>query len=315
MRVSIAMATYNGARFIGAQLASFAAQTVVPDELVITDDGSSDDTLAIVEAFAATAPFAVEVHRNPARLGYARNFEKAIGLCGGEIIFLSDQDDVWLEDKIAVVLDCFDANPETMVVINDAMITDGDLIWFGRTQYGIIERSHIPRSGFVQGCCSAHRAAWRKIALPLPDGVQLEGHDEWLNGLAYELGVVTLCRQPLQYYRRHAENASGSVLSDPHGGAMLRALVADGLKDSRPRWIRRAEVLDAMLARIELLGSDRFGAAARNLRRKRDQQRQRIAFCSVPRHRRASAVLRFWRASGYAGSSGWKGAIKDLVRP
>ena len=315
MRVSIAMATYNGARFIGAQLASFAAQTVVPDELVITDDGSSDDTLAIVEAFAATAPFAVEVHRNPARLGYARNFEKAIGLCGGEIIFLSDQDDVWLEDKIAVVLDCFDANPETMVVINDAMITDGDLKWFGRTQYGIIERSHIPQSGFVQGCCSAHRAAWRKIALPLPDGVQLEGHDEWLNGLAYELGVVTLCRQPLQYYRRHGKNASVSVLSDPHGGAMLRALVADGLKDSRPRWTRRAEVLDAMLARIEQLGSDRFGAAARNLRRKRDQQRQRIAFCSVPRHRRASAVLRFWRASGYAGSSGWKGAIKDLVRP
>lgn len=315
MRVSIAMATYNGARFIGAQLASFAAQTVVPDELVITDDGSSDDTLAIVEAFAATVPFAVEVHRNPARLGYARNFEKAIGLCGGEIIFLSDQDDVWLEDKIAVVLGCFEANPESMVVINDAMITDGDLNWFGRTQLNNIETAFLSPSMFVQGCCSAHRAAWKGIALPLPAIDALEGHDEWINGLAFEMQVVTIIRRPLQYFRRHVANASEWVLSNPKGGSTLKALAVHGLGDARSGWTRRAEVLDAMLARIEQLGSDRFGAAARNLRRKRDQQRQRIAFCSVPRHRRASAVLRFWRAGGYAGSSGWKGAIKDLVRP
>ena len=86
--ISIAMATYDGARFVAEQLASFAAQTRLPDELVVTDDGSTDGTLEIVERFAATAPFAVHIHRNPARLGYTLNFSEAVSKCEGEIIFL-----------------------------------------------------------------------------------------------------------------------------------------------------------------------------------------------------------------------------------
>jgi glycosyltransferase involved in cell wall biosynthesis len=91
--ISIAMASYNGGRFIGRQLQSFANQSLLPSQLVICDDGSSDDTVAIVEEFAARAPFDVQLVINPERLGYNRNFAKAIGLCTGDLIFLSDQDD------------------------------------------------------------------------------------------------------------------------------------------------------------------------------------------------------------------------------
>ncbi len=99
-KVSIAMCTYNGQRFLAQQLQSFLDQTVQPDELVVCDDVSSDDSVAVVEAFAARAPFAVRVFRNPQNLGYIRNFEQAIAQCTGDLVFLCDQDDVWDPHKI-----------------------------------------------------------------------------------------------------------------------------------------------------------------------------------------------------------------------
>ncbi len=94
LRISIAMCTYNGARFLPEQLASFAAQERLPDELVVCDDGSTDATMEILQDFAATALFEVRVERNPQNLGFVRNFEKTLSLCTGDIVFLSDQDDV-----------------------------------------------------------------------------------------------------------------------------------------------------------------------------------------------------------------------------
>lgn len=107
MRVSVAMCTYNGARFLPAQLESLASQTLVPDELVVVDDGSTDDTESLVREFAGRVPFAVHFHANPQRLGVTRNFEKAMRLCSGDIIFPADQDDVWDKNKIALMLGPF----------------------------------------------------------------------------------------------------------------------------------------------------------------------------------------------------------------
>jgi glycosyltransferase involved in cell wall biosynthesis len=101
-KISVAMATYNGERFIREQLDSLAAQTLPPCELVVTDDGSTDATLAIIEEFCQTAPFPVHVHRNESRLGYADNFLKAASLCEGEFVAFCDQDDVWSKEKIAI---------------------------------------------------------------------------------------------------------------------------------------------------------------------------------------------------------------------
>src|SRR6478609_12105203 len=98
--VSVAMATYNGAKFLQAQLDSLAAQTQLPDELVVGDDGSSDDTLAILEAFAASAPFPVRVDRNETRPDYGDNFMRTALRCTGDYIAFCDQDDVWLPEKI-----------------------------------------------------------------------------------------------------------------------------------------------------------------------------------------------------------------------
>src|ERR1700760_33370 len=96
------MATYNGGKYLGEQLRSLAEQTVLPDELVICDDQSSDSTAAVVESFAASSPFPVRFIRNEQRLGYYENFMKAAGLCTSEYIAFCDQDDVWLSEKLAV---------------------------------------------------------------------------------------------------------------------------------------------------------------------------------------------------------------------
>src|SRR3954467_3477295 len=95
MKVSVALASYNGARFIDEQLASLAAQTRLPDELVVCDDGSTDDTLARVERFAATAPFAVRIVRNAENLGFNGNFQRALGEVAGGAGFVSARQHTW----------------------------------------------------------------------------------------------------------------------------------------------------------------------------------------------------------------------------
>src|SRR5882762_9087557 len=100
MKISIAMCTYNGARYLREQLDSIAAQTRPPSELIVCDDNSLDETREIVAGFAASAPFPVRLGVNEQNLGSIRNFERAIKLCEGDLIALSDQDDVWLPEKL-----------------------------------------------------------------------------------------------------------------------------------------------------------------------------------------------------------------------
>jgi glycosyltransferase involved in cell wall biosynthesis len=108
LKLSVAMATYNGERFLEEQLFSIARQIRLPDEMVVSDDGSNDGTIDILERFATSAPFPVRVYRNIKPLGYGDNFLKAASLCHGDLIAFSDQDDVWLENKLANSLSFFD---------------------------------------------------------------------------------------------------------------------------------------------------------------------------------------------------------------
>jgi len=101
---SIAMATYNGQNYIGKQLDSLAAQRILPIELVLSDDGSSDGTLDIVNEFRRSAPFPIKLLKNERRLGYGENFLRATMKCAGDVILFCDQDDVWLPEKVATVV-------------------------------------------------------------------------------------------------------------------------------------------------------------------------------------------------------------------
>ena len=123
--VSVAMATYNGQQHIRRQLDSLAAQSQIPAELVITDDRSEDDTVAIIDAFAKTASFPVNVYRNETRLGYRANFMRAASLCRSELIAFCDQDDYWYPHKIAASVKPF-SDPEVLLAYHNADVVSDE---------------------------------------------------------------------------------------------------------------------------------------------------------------------------------------------
>ncbi|HEX8241603.1 MAG TPA: glycosyltransferase [Allosphingosinicella sp.] len=320
------MATYNGARYLPEQLASLAAQERLPDELVITDDDSTDDTAKIVETFAASAPFPVRFSSNPERLGVRDNFQRALGLAKGDILLLCDQDDLWFPSKIRRLAGLLEQETSALLVMNDKIITDEDLRPSDTTMLSNMRNYGASTSLFVAGCCSAFRRSWRDIALPMPEGIA--HHDVWIIGLAHDLGVVRLCEEPLQYFRRHGTNASQAryyanrrvsrierILWDM---ALLVRKKADGQKE---QWEEEALWATAKAARLreretELAGLG-LGEAAAALRdrmtRRAASLRERSRLASLGIVGRTTGGLKFWRRGGYAEFAGWKSLVMDLT--
>jgi glycosyltransferase involved in cell wall biosynthesis len=229
MKISIAMATYNGAKHIEAQLQSFITQEHLPDELVVSDDDSTDGTVALVEAFAKYAPFPVIIVRNRKNLGYAGNFNVALEKTMGDIVFLSDQDDVWYPNKIAHMLAQAEQKPDYLIYMNDAALTDGNLNTVNLTKYGQIKSCGLSDEAFVMGCCCAIRRELLNFTLPIPSG--LKAHDNWFVEIADGLSAKLIEREVLQYYRRHGNNESQFIANRLTRVSRLN-LYAEGIKNA-----------------------------------------------------------------------------------
>lgn len=211
MKISVAMATYNGAKYLEEQLASFATQTLLPDELVVTDDCSNDNTLAILGRFASTAPFKVFYKQNERKYGYAGNFNEALKLTSGDLVFLSDQDDHWFPDKIERIAKAAEENSDAWVLLNDAELTDEKLKRTGITKLGQIRSAGFDDASFVMGCCAAIRRELLDICMPIPNG--FPSHDNWVVGIAEMMDRKIILPHILQYYRRHGSNESRWIVN------------------------------------------------------------------------------------------------------
>lgn len=211
MRISVAMASYNGEKYIKEQLDSFLAQTRLPDELIITDDCSTDGTEQIVKAYAEAAPFDVVFHRNEKNLGYCGNFNAALMKTTGDLVFLSDQDDVWFPEKIATMVALADDHPEMLVLMNDTELTDGELNSVGLTKLGQIKSAGLSEKSYVMGCCCAVRRELLDICMPIPEGFR--AHDNWLVEFADGLSAKMVDGTVLQFYRRHESNESQFIVN------------------------------------------------------------------------------------------------------
>lgn len=209
MRISIAVATYNGVQHLQRQLDSFLSQTTMPDEVVICDDRSSDDTLSVLQRFQKEAPFEVRIYRNDVNLGFTKNFEKALTKCTGDVIFLSDQDDSWFPEKIAVVMQTFFEHPEKLLVIHDGMLADDQLLSHGATKLKQVTAAYGSPDSIVTGALTAVRKELLALALPVPDG--LKGHDVWLHNIAGLLNARCVIDKELQLIVRHGSNTSGWI--------------------------------------------------------------------------------------------------------
>jgi glycosyltransferase involved in cell wall biosynthesis len=127
MKISVALCTYNGSKYLTKQIESILNQeNHIPDEIIICDDRSTDDTLKIIAKYEAFYPNIFKIYSNEINLGSTKNFEKAISLCSGDYIFLSDQDDIWKNNKIQKILAVFNKNPNAEGVFSNADLIDKD---------------------------------------------------------------------------------------------------------------------------------------------------------------------------------------------
>lgn len=209
MKTSIAMATYNGDAFLLEQLISFSKQTLLPDELIIVDDCSTDNTLNVINSFKEIAPFSIKLYINKINLGYTQNFNRALQLCTKDLIFLSDQDDVWSPKKIEYMVSLVNSNQNQEVFMIDAELVDRELQTSGLTKQEQIKNLGLSEKSFVMGCCIAVRKTFLDKILPIPK--DFIGHDNWIVALADFLKLRVVDKTVLQVYRQHGDNESNAI--------------------------------------------------------------------------------------------------------
>jgi glycosyltransferase involved in cell wall biosynthesis len=218
--VSIVMATYNGERFIAAQLESLAAQTLVPYELIVSDDGSTDDTLSIVRNFSTSAPFPVQISQNNKRLGFGENFLSASRLATGKYIAFCDQDDVWHPEKLARCVNALRAEDallcaHTAVLIDDASKPIGFFSNSIKTS-GVWLPLTLPPWGVFAGFTQViDRSILELIDVESRglDHISKKGllvHDRWAYFLASTFGKTVVLAEPFANYRQHDANLFGN---------------------------------------------------------------------------------------------------------
>src|SRR5215216_4468626 len=239
-KFSVAMCTYNGTRFVAEQLASIAAQTRPPDELVVCDDRSTDATLECIREFARSAPFPVRLFENEKNIGSTKNFERAIELCEGDFIAVADQDDVWLPEKLRRLEEML-ANESTGLAFTNGDVVDEDLRPLGervwqRIRFGE-EEQRLFRAGLafavlldhnvVTGAAMALKARFKKLILPFPNDLTHDGipvlHDWWTALLIAAASEVSFVPESLFKYRQHSSQQMGVMSERDEHASSFRA--------------------------------------------------------------------------------------------
>ena len=324
--ISIALATYNGAKFIEAQLQSFADQ-----ELVVTDDGSSDDTLEKIRSFGKSAPFPVQIHRNETQLGFRRNFLKAAALCTSEIVAYSDQDDIWHTNKLKRVEQAFES-PETLLVHHNARVVDAA---------GQFIRDLHPAHCFASivkpmdgspwvspfGFATSFRTRLMKF-LPL-HGLSVDtyhpgeplAHDQWVTFLASALGCKAYIEEPLVDYRQHGANTFGvprkagqSLLERMHLKLEDRSEVFARLEQAASI---NANIMAQVAASTDLSSLEKMRAQEASERWEALEALYALrtaAYTSPSLLRRADAVSRLTHLGAYGRAATWSFGKKSQAR-
>jgi glycosyltransferase involved in cell wall biosynthesis len=319
--VSVAMATYNGERYIREQLESLAAQQHAPAELVVTDDASTDETLVIVGEFSKTVPFPVHIHRNDCRVGYRENFMRAAALCRSELVAFCDQDDIWDPRKIEVCAESFE-DPEVVLVYHDALVVTAGGEPIGPSAGGNAVLSASPMEyalGFTQ--------MFRRSLLGLsglwptsldhnePDVTERMAHDQWFFFLAFVFGAIVHLDRRLVSYRQHGRNTYGwsAPWSFSNSFDAFRGR-AEQLASFEKAARGRAAILEQANCKMTNLWRDRAALASERYRSLADLYggRKRM-YASINFADRAQAFCSILRKGGYRPKRNWGLGHKALI--
>ena len=219
MKTSVALCTFNGEKYLRKQLDSILEQTVAVDEIVICDDLSTDATLSILNQYKETFPNIFKIHANEKNLRSVKNFEKAISLCENEIVFLCDQDDMWIPEKVEVILNQFKISPELQVIATNAFIINDDEDMLNvSTIYDIPSKTTKEmkeilffHQNFCTGATMAVRKEFADDLMPFPPE-NLFHHDEWIALKASLKNQLLFLNDRLIKYRIHQNQLVGGVI-------------------------------------------------------------------------------------------------------
>jgi glycosyltransferase involved in cell wall biosynthesis len=325
LAVSVALCTRNGAAHIEEQLLSILGQSVLPDEVIVSDDASTDGTVDLVRAVFASpnrpsgGPRLVVI-QNPDALGVTRNFEQALRACHGDLIALCDQDDIWHPDRLRVAIDRFETSADLQMLASDARLI-GDAgqplrySLFEALEIGPVEQNAV-RSGegfeallkrnLVTGATSMVRRELVARAAPFPEPWV---HDEWLAAIAAAIGSLNFVSERLIDYRQHSANQIGVRKLGLVG--KFRQIIEP--RDDRNRYL--FERARALSARLEELG-DAVPLEYRELARRKVEHERLRAGLAVGRPRRWRSVLREATTGNYSLFGRGAGDIlRDLFQP
>lgn len=219
--ISVCMATYNGEKYIKEQIDSILCQIGDEDELIISDDGSTDNTINVVEKTYVDRR--IKIIHNEGNHGYTPNFYNALKQAKGEYIFLSDQDDVWLPNKVETVINALhNAN----FVHSDAVIVDEKLHKMNEShdEANKVKRGFIPnllRSRYL-GCCMAFDRQVLESLFPVPCYTNNYPHDLWIALISEYYFITAKIDKPLILYRRHGGNASDG--GNPQNAGIVKCI-------------------------------------------------------------------------------------------
>lgn len=324
LEVSVALCTHNGARFLREQVRSICLQSLPPAEIVLSDDASRDGSVEVARAAVEECagerpgqPLRLRVLENVTPLRVTKNFEQAIGACTGELIALSDQDDVWEPERLARMMPEFERDPGLLLLHTDARLVDAERRDLGQTLFHAlevtpfeIERIHAGRAfdvflrrNLVTGATTVFRRSLLAHALPLP--VEWV-HDEWLGIVAAATGRVNVLEEALIEYRQHDANQIGAR-RDSFAGKVRKALASRGRTH-----IERAIKAEILLARLLELGDRVASDTIEKVRSKLEHQRFRAAL-PASRFARCLPVIREAMTGRYDKfGRGVRGVVRDL---
>lgn len=325
--VSVALCTHNGAPFIVEQLLSILGQSEPPREIVLSDDASGDDTIALVRTalsdFRADHPQCateLRVIENAAALGVVKNFEQAILACTSELISLSDQDDVWSPDRLARIRDEFARRPNLLLLHSDARLIDDAGSVIPGTLFQALEVSdqakaairsgdaftQLLRRNLVTGATVVFRRELVPAATPFPRGWV---HDEWLAVIASLLGEVDVVDEALIDYRQHGMNQIGARKLSLFG--KFHRMIEPGVKRNARLLARAQSLVDGLESLADRIPATALAAARRKLRH--EVVRSSL---SPTRIKRLVSVVRELRTGRYSEfGRGPADAVRDLIQP
>ena len=320
MKISIALTTCNGTEYLQSQLDSYVAQERQPDEIVVCDDASTDDTVTILEAFKGSAPFQVRIIKNQSNLGYTKNFGKVLSNCAGDLIFLSDQDDVWFPEKIRVVEEAFQDNPNKYLIIHNGVLVDRNLTSHGATKLQQVISGYGSDDSFVTGSLTAIRGEFVQYALPIPNGIV--GHDGWLHNIAKLLDKRLVLNHNLQLIRRHSQNTSAWVASSVR--PINRFTVAKSQLTSKPsnsyedRFLYNTSLSERLHAMESIdhsgIAANTISAGIEHLRDERKAIFNREELIQLGFIRKKINAIKMLHRGDYAHFNGLKSFMRDILR-